>query len=154
MLGSRKQSTFLNELVADHVRAVYERLTDPALLSRCLLGKTQNTNESLHALIWARCPKHLWSGYKKVYIACLLGIGEFNMGSLASRIFLDRVGCEVSAKCVKFGEKRDRKRVMRAEAAATEKVRRRREVKKLAQQREALRNLELEGGPSYSPGAF
>ncbi|GFO04327.1 hypothetical protein PoB_003083200 [Plakobranchus ocellatus] len=58
-LSTRKTSTFMNELVAEHVKGVYERLTDPSLLKRCLLGKAQNSNESLHSLIWARCPKHL-----------------------------------------------------------------------------------------------
>lgn len=39
------------------VRAVYERLTNEDLLKRCLQGKTQNPNESLHARVWKLCPK-------------------------------------------------------------------------------------------------
>ncbi|GFO28335.1 hypothetical protein PoB_005484000 [Plakobranchus ocellatus] len=137
----------MNELVAEHEKGVYERLTDLSLLKRCLLSKTQNSNESLHSLICAHCPKHLWSGYKRVFIASLLGVAEFNMGT---RIFLDRVGTE---KSVELGERRDRKRIHRAETAATETAKKRREVKNLAQHRENLRKENLEGGPSYAPGA-
>ncbi|GFN82610.1 hypothetical protein PoB_000911600 [Plakobranchus ocellatus] len=48
----RQQSTFLNSDVANYVGKVYKRLTDSSLLSRCLLGKTQNCNESLHSVIY------------------------------------------------------------------------------------------------------
>ncbi|GFO23744.1 hypothetical protein PoB_005024900 [Plakobranchus ocellatus] len=65
-MHERHQSTFLNQDVALHVRHIYERLTDPSLLSRCLLGKTQNANESLHSVIWAKCPKHTFSGLHRV----------------------------------------------------------------------------------------
>lgn len=36
---------------------MYVRLSDDRLLSRCLKGKTQNQNESLHSRIWTLCPK-------------------------------------------------------------------------------------------------
>ncbi|KAH9380065.1 hypothetical protein HPB48_001717 [Haemaphysalis longicornis] len=35
----------------------YERFSDEKLLQRCLQGKTQNSNESLHSMIWALAPK-------------------------------------------------------------------------------------------------
>ncbi|KAK3890115.1 hypothetical protein Pcinc_005921 [Petrolisthes cinctipes] len=39
------------------VKEVYKRLSDENLLKRCLQGKTQNPNESLHSRIWKFCPK-------------------------------------------------------------------------------------------------
>ena len=36
---------------------IYERMSDPNLLKRMLKGKTQNSNECLHSVIWNRCPK-------------------------------------------------------------------------------------------------
>lgn len=41
-----------------HLAPIYERLTDIQLLSRCVSGKTQNS-ECLHSLIWSRCPASL-----------------------------------------------------------------------------------------------
>ncbi|GFR62819.1 hypothetical protein ElyMa_000139900 [Elysia marginata] len=83
----REQSTFLNNDVAPHVKKVYERLTDPALLGHCLLGKTQNSNQSLHSVIWAKCPKHIFSGLQRVKIGVTVAVGEYNMGSLGSHFF-------------------------------------------------------------------
>ena len=38
------------------VKPIYERLSNDALLERCLDGKTQNQNESLNGMIWNRLP--------------------------------------------------------------------------------------------------
>ncbi|KAH9363325.1 hypothetical protein HPB48_006431 [Haemaphysalis longicornis] len=43
--------------VCEALLPVYERLSDEKLLQRCLQGKTQNSNESLHSMIWALAPK-------------------------------------------------------------------------------------------------
>ena len=69
------------------------RLSYPELLSRCLKGKTQNPNESLHSRIWQVCPKakHLSktildfavaqasinynTGYVSGYLGDSLGVG-------------------------------------------------------------------------------
>lgn len=152
--SDHQSATFLNSTVAEHVKSVYERLTDPALLSRCLLGMTQNTNESVHSVIWSRCPKHLWNGYKRVFIATLLGVGEFNMGSEATSRFLSTVGCTVAASSRRQGVKRDQRRIQRADAAQEEVVKRRRETRRLASQRAQEQSEAAEGGPSYVPGGF
>ncbi|KYN30719.1 hypothetical protein ALC56_14963, partial [Trachymyrmex septentrionalis] len=50
------------------------------LLTRCLGGYTQNTNESLNALIWSFAPKRTFSGPKTVEIAAYLAAIIFNEG--------------------------------------------------------------------------
>uniref|UniRef100_A0A0B6ZFZ3 Uncharacterized protein n=1 Tax=Arion vulgaris TaxID=1028688 RepID=A0A0B6ZFZ3_9EUPU len=46
--------TRLNQVrLGKYLLPIYERLSDKELRSRCLSGKTQNANESLHSLIWA-----------------------------------------------------------------------------------------------------
>ncbi|GFO25024.1 hypothetical protein PoB_005152900 [Plakobranchus ocellatus] len=63
-------SSVLKAGVSPHVKKVYERLTtDPALLGRCLLGKTQNSNESLHSVILAKFPKHTFSGLHSHFLS-------------------------------------------------------------------------------------
>ncbi|GFO47316.1 nfx1-type Zinc finger-containing protein 1 [Plakobranchus ocellatus] len=61
-LHDRQQSSLFNADIAPRVKKEYERLTDPAPLGLCLLGKTQNSHESLHSVIWAKYPKHTFSG--------------------------------------------------------------------------------------------
>lgn len=49
----------LNDDEYKELHSVYTRLSEDNLLSRCLKGKTQNPNESLHSRIWVLCPKVL-----------------------------------------------------------------------------------------------
>lgn len=46
------------------VLKIYQELTEDNLLSRCLLGKTQNPNESLHSKIWNTVNKIKFFGLK------------------------------------------------------------------------------------------
>ena len=45
-------ATFLSKL-----KPTFDDLSSADLLSRCINGYTQNANESLHGMIWSRCPK-------------------------------------------------------------------------------------------------
>ncbi|GFR85167.1 hypothetical protein ElyMa_006020700 [Elysia marginata] len=147
-------STFLNSTVAEHVKPIYERLTRPDLLGRCLLGATQNANESLHSVIWAKCPKHNFTGYKRVQIATTLAVGEFNAGSVSTRQLMSAIGCRINSVTVEMGCKRDRQRIARAEEAQRDVAKQRREKRKLAQARRQQEVVAAEGGPSYISGGF
>ncbi|GFO45455.1 hypothetical protein PoB_007196000 [Plakobranchus ocellatus] len=124
------------------------------LLSRCLLGKTQNPNECLHSLIWSRCPKHLFAGLKRVDIATTFAIGEFNEGSRGTHAFLDAAGCFSGTLQRQMGRKRDSARISKCECAADEVQEARRKKRKLAEQREKDFQEQLEGGPMYKSGSF
>ncbi|KAK6964021.1 hypothetical protein BgiMline_031218, partial [Biomphalaria glabrata] len=110
-------STYLSHLVAEHIKPVYERLTEDDLLRRCTEGQTQNANESAHALIWSHCPKHLFIGKQRVEMSVSVGIGEFNMGSLASKYFLDFLKLDVGIHTEKLGLKRNTMRISKAQRA-------------------------------------
>lgn len=43
--------------VAPFVKQVFLELSSDALMERCVLGATQNQNESFNSIIWNRCPK-------------------------------------------------------------------------------------------------
>ena len=64
--------TPLSADVARHVKDVYTRLAHKDLMERCLLGKTQNSNERLHSKVWAKCPKTGFVGLQKVLSAPVL----------------------------------------------------------------------------------
>ncbi|GFR87173.1 hypothetical protein ElyMa_006069600 [Elysia marginata] len=138
-------STFLNSTVAEHVRPIYERLTRPDLLERCLLGATQSANKSLHSLIWAKCPKHNFTGYKRVQIATTLAVGEFNAGSVLTRQLMSAIGCRINSVTVEMGCKRDRQRIARAEEAQRDVAKQRREKRKLAQAKRQQEGVAAEG---------
>ncbi|GFU47241.1 uncharacterized protein TNCV_1299161 [Trichonephila clavipes] len=56
-------------------------LSHPALLKKCLGGKTQNPNESLNSLIWKFCPKTIGSRLQIAEIAANLATSVFNDGN-------------------------------------------------------------------------
>ena len=59
---------------------LYTRLSDEALLKKCIGGFTQNQNESFNATIWKRCPKEKKFGTAAVQRALGLAILSWNMG--------------------------------------------------------------------------
>ena len=50
----------LPEAIVELLEPIFEELSKPDLLARCLHGKTQNPNECLNKVIWSRCPKEIW----------------------------------------------------------------------------------------------
>ncbi|KAK3765279.1 hypothetical protein RRG08_062839 [Elysia crispata] len=113
--------------VAEKVRGVYERLTAPELLQRCLKGLTQNANEAIHSTIWSRCPKHLFAGRRPVEIATTIAVGNFNSGSTSLRELTEECGYGIGKISIAHGLKRDFARIKWAEKAETVEAKRRRD---------------------------
>ncbi|KAL8598141.1 hypothetical protein ACOMHN_043212 [Nucella lapillus] len=132
---------------------VYRKLADPDLLKRCIRGKTQNANESLHGIIWSRFPKHTFASRDKVEATTLLSVGEFNMGATASHNFRTAQGLPVGNN-TRLGQQRDRSRVAHSRRSQEQKQLRRKERVRQAKEMERRRNLQAEGGPAYAPGGF
>ncbi|GFX09118.1 uncharacterized protein TNCV_4166971 [Trichonephila clavipes] len=73
----------------EHVRtpinesfSIYQRLASNELLERCINCGTQNAKESLHNMIWSKCPKEIFVSKTRVKNAVLEAICEFNKGTL------------------------------------------------------------------------
>ena len=58
---------------------VYEDLTRDELLLKCVSGRTQNPNESLHAKLWAKAPKHKFFGKNRIDALAALVVSEHSM---------------------------------------------------------------------------
>ena len=150
----RVSKSHLNPFVASYVKPIYERLTDPALMARCLRRQTQNANECFHSTIWARCSKTNFVSRQRVQIAVALAAGEFNQGSRSMHAFMEHLGMRMNTKTLSLGLARDRKRVRKAEEAIEAVACHRREKRRLAAAREEQRREREEGGPSYQSGGF
>ena len=141
--------THLSAEVARHVKPVYARLAHDDLLSRCLLGKTQNVNESLHSKVWTKCPKTNFVGLERVLSATCSSVAEFNCGVESSMRYL----CEVmqvpsGAHLLSSAQKADRQRLRQAKrqkAAATKEARR---------SRRFARRAVASASTDYAAGAF
>ena len=68
--------------VAKSMTAIYERMTDSNLLKKMQRGLTQNANESLHSVIWSRCPKTVFVGKQKLHGAVASAVASYNEGTV------------------------------------------------------------------------
>lgn len=118
------------------LRAVYERLTNESLLGRCLKGKTQNPNESLHSRVWRLCPKSKNLGKVTLEFAVAQAVINYNIGYKAG--YLGNELGIVTTRLLQVLEKMDRDR----EVALQSKPRKKRKMP------------EFEAEPSYAPGSF
>lgn len=62
------------------MRIVFNDLSTPALLRRCLKDGTQNRNEGLHSKLWLHQSKAKFAGCKRVTSVSQFTIIEHNMG--------------------------------------------------------------------------
>ncbi|GFU74185.1 uncharacterized protein TNCV_1764591 [Trichonephila clavipes] len=86
-------------------------LSHPALLKKCLGGKTQNPNESLNSLIWKFCPKTIGSSLQIAEIAANLATSVFNDGNQILITILEKFGLKINRNvCVSLAE-RDNRRI-------------------------------------------
>ncbi|GBN91276.1 hypothetical protein AVEN_45668-1 [Araneus ventricosus] len=82
--GSHKElvKTPVNEAHLAKILPIYQRLASNELLERCIRCMTQNSNETLHSVIWSKCSKISSASMKRVNIAACEAISEFNIGTL------------------------------------------------------------------------
>lgn len=67
--------------VCEALLPIYQRLSDKKLLQRCQRGKTQNSNECLHSMIWALAPKDRHASLFTVEAAVAEAVMKFNAGN-------------------------------------------------------------------------
>ncbi|KAH9367712.1 hypothetical protein HPB48_002551 [Haemaphysalis longicornis] len=97
--------------VCEALLPVYERLADHKLLERCQRGKTQNSNESLHSVIWSLAPKERHASLHSVEAAVAEAVMRFNAGSqLASSKILQELNMTVGALSSTRMAEKDRRR--------------------------------------------
>lgn len=98
------------------------RMSSDDLLGRCVLQATQNANESIHSVIWNRCPKTIFACKPRLDVAVAVAVGEFNFGSTLLRQFIQCLNLDVGHQTQRRGIKRDALRIQRAEAASSKKA--------------------------------
>ncbi|KAK3920751.1 AP-1 complex subunit beta-1 [Frankliniella fusca] len=142
----------LNEKVFNALLPVYKRLSSDELLNRCTKGQTQNANESLHSVIWKKCPKHIFISKTRMEIGITQGIGEFNMGCAAlSLLKSDIQGHEISKVSMELDSRRDQKRLSQAAHQEATTTKRQRLMKKHCKKNKGS-SLYVPGGGLDFPG--
>ncbi|GFV62667.1 uncharacterized protein TNCV_903591 [Trichonephila clavipes] len=91
-LQNYKHKPSVAKAVRDVIKPVFADLSHPALLKKCLGGKTQNPNESLNSLIWKFCPKTIGFSLQIEEIAANLATSVFNAGNQILITILEKFG--------------------------------------------------------------
>ena len=137
--------------VGKAMEPVYTRMSDPNLLKRLSKGKTQNTNESFHGVVWSRCPKSKFVGKRKLDGAVARGISAYNEGARQLTSLMHALNVEVNMVSMLYEDHQDDKRQQNALAQRNTTEQRR--AKSLAAKRERALLSRAEG-PTYSSGGF
>ena len=97
------------------MKPIFCRLSKRDLLEKCLLGATQNQNESFNSTIWNRCPKTEFSSTGTINTAVNLAVITFNDGMVGLHPVLRFIGGETSSLAIQFLRAQDATRVKRAQ---------------------------------------
>ncbi|GFW55457.1 uncharacterized protein TNCV_118411 [Trichonephila clavipes] len=110
-LQNYKHKASVAKAVRDVIKPVFADLSHPALLKKCLGGKTQNPNECLNSLTWKFCPKTIGSRLQIAVIAANLESSVFNDGNQILITILEKFGLKINRNvCVPLAE-RDNRRI-------------------------------------------
>lgn len=146
--------TPLNKLCFTKILPLYERLTEESLLIRCSRCLTQNANESLHSIIWSKCPKEVFVAKSRVKIAASIAICEYNVGTRRTVAeIMKQAGLPIGMTSLSIAHKRDTKRLAKGVEKATEKFKHARRIMALAQSRTEEMHIESQG-IMYGAGMF
>ena len=136
-----------------HVKPIYQNLTKPEELKKCLHGKTQNQNESYNGLIWARAPKFRYCAFDKLAFAVYDSAANFNDGRQASLDILKEInvnpGYYTTTACITMNVKRKRSAV----SHSSMKWKKARKIIRAEKKRKGDASKQKEG-KTYKAGGF
>ena len=102
------------ECIVDLIESIYEDLSSPDLLGRCLHGKTQNNNECLNKVIWDHCSKEVFVGKLTVEEGAYSAVALFNDGNHSVLKCMELLGVSPGRFTLKFAQTGDSNRLYRA----------------------------------------
>ncbi|XP_066590498.1 uncharacterized protein [Prorops nasuta] len=145
-LASFKHSArLIDEKVEEHICPIYEELSNDDLMTRCLGGHTQNSNESFNSTVWRVTPKHLNSGQKIVEIAAYMAAGMFNEGYSAVLHTMQLLNLKIGQQCKMFTDNVDIQRIERERRRSSLSSKEARTARRLEQLQQNEFHEEAEG---------
>ena len=134
------RQTYLSPAEFARTVEVFKVFGSLSFCSTITLGKTQNSNESLHNMLWHNSPKSKHVGQKSLVASTALGELSFNDGSLSYSRVMEELGLTISHHTLVYISKRDHIRnLQRARRVKETEKRRRRKMTSQAQVPESSR---------------
>ena len=135
-----------------HMKPIYERLIDEKLLKKCESHSTQNANESMHSVVWSKCPRVGFYSRSRCELGVPLGIADFNFGALYCAKLKEIFQITFSTSAADLQNKRQNKRLSNSLRRERNKLTNKRQVQRAARAKLAAELEEAEGGPVYGLG--
>ncbi|GFU47507.1 uncharacterized protein TNCV_2000131 [Trichonephila clavipes] len=133
---------------------IYHRLASDSLLKGCARCLTQNSNESLHSVIWSKYSKETSGKSQRVNIAVSGAVSQYNFGTLeALKEIQKAANFDLGEEAVKIAVTRDYRRKKERNRPNNLAFRIARRKVKLANMRQEKHSKKKEG-IAYSPGFF
>ena len=135
----------LPDAVVSELTPIYERLSKPELLDKCLHGLTQNACESFNYLVWQRCPKEHFSGQDYLDFAIADAVVYFNDGKRGHSYIFPLLGLKMGLHSKVYYEIRDSRRISASIRKSSEKEKKIRQAKRSMKKAEEDRDKQSEG---------
>lgn len=139
--------------IKNELMPIFKSLSADSLLEKCLHGQTQNVNESLHRVIWQKCPKAVYTSRNVIEIATASAVINFNDGAHGIEMVMKRLGITPGKFMVRHGRKKNLKRLNDSFKKASNTGKQRR--KKLRALKKGYEDREKEEeGDIYKSGSY
>lgn len=153
---NHKDHFHLPKIVMQQLKPIFRDLSDKKLLARCLMGKTQNPNESLNNVIWSVIPKRTFVGLNTLRLGVYDAVLKYNDGHFPKTLVMEEIGLDPGHYFLKILKSLDQERIRKAEKAffyLNKKLRQKWSLakKNLEEQFEAAEDPD---NPSYSAGNY
>lgn len=90
----------IDPAVMAEVKPVFQFLSHPDLLKKCLHGKTQNANESFNGVVWSKCSKRVFVGPLVVGICLHDAVLTYNDGCCSRLAVIEVLTGRIGKMCV------------------------------------------------------
>ena len=136
-------------------REVFGTFASIVMCSSLGMGKTQNSNQALHSVVWHNSPKAKYVGQKSILCSTALTVSSFNEGSLSLAAVLKEYGISPSYSSLFHFAERDRYRNFAKDRKILETIKRRgRYLTVRATAAETSRRRREKAASKYSSGKF
>ncbi|GFX90815.1 uncharacterized protein TNCV_3166461 [Trichonephila clavipes] len=102
--------TYLSPQVVEKIMPFYQRLASDTILERCVVGKTQNSNESLHSCIGENAQKEVFVSKRRLEIAVTDAIEKHNLDYVKS-LEEKEDSCLNDSFSLTIAERQDKRRI-------------------------------------------
>lgn len=135
------------------IKPTYMSLCDASLLSKCLHGKTQNSNESFNNVIWTILPKETFVEMQTMMLGVKLAVLIYNSGYLGLLPVFEQLGVSVEQNMITNYFKIDDERIKNSKRHSLSSAKLTRKTKRATKKLKMVK-YEVKNGLEYKCGAF